>query len=66
MRACECTDPGCPVHEGVSSCEGKGRVRLYRIDMDDRSGSLFCRECANDAFDSGVFTNRQAKYAGVY
>ncbi len=50
---CECADPGCP------HCNGKCLLpihqTLYRIDMDDASGTQFCEECANDAMESGVF-----------
>lgn len=31
---------------------------LYRVDMDDESGTLFCEHCAEDAMESGVFTSR--------
>lgn len=55
---CECSDPGCPVHKG-ESCDNKVTEsdRLYRIDMQDFTGILFCEECAIDAFDSGLFSD---------
>jgi len=53
---CECADPGCPVHKGRESCDKFGRQILYRIDMEDESGTSFCSKCAEDAWDSGVFT----------
>lgn len=54
MKArCECSDPGCPNCKG--SCERAGWVRLFRVDMHDVSGVLFCERCSDDAFYSGVF-----------
>lgn len=55
---CECSDLGCPVHEGKSNCERLAHETLYRVDMEDQTGTLFCHECASDAFDSGVFTTK--------
>ena len=57
-KTCECADPGCPTHTGkncgaLANLDG---MTLYRIDMDDDSGTVFCLACAADAFDSGVFT----------
>lgn len=57
---CECSDPGCPVTHGQgcrANAAGKRGVILYRIDMEDVTGTLFCWSCANDATDSGVFTD---------
>jgi hypothetical protein len=54
---CECSDPGCPAHKGKSSCERKANQTLWRVDMDDESGTRFCQRCADDAFDAGVFTD---------
>jgi hypothetical protein len=56
---CECTDPGCPVHKG-SYCANKSRtITVYRVDMEDKTGTRMCRECANDALDSGVFRSER-------
>lgn len=52
---CECSDPGCPAHPGVTHCERRAIWKLYRIDMEDRSGAAMCAVCANDALESGVF-----------
>ena len=52
---CECSDPGCPVHKGSSHCPNKSTGKVYRSDMEDRSGTAMCRGCASDALDSGVF-----------
>jgi hypothetical protein len=54
MANCECCDRLCPVHEGAE-CGRKGSQLLYRVDMEDRTGTLMCRFCANDAFESGLF-----------
>jgi len=59
---CECADPGCPAHVGVSRCREltyeRGHV-LFRSDMDDRTGTVFCAECLTDALDSGLFTSEK-------
>jgi len=52
---CECSDPRCPAHYSVSDCKGVGNQVLYRIDMEDNSGTAFCDACAEDAMDSGLF-----------
>lgn len=52
---CECSDPGCPVHKGISRCDLRAAVILHRADMEDISGTAFCDECADDAGDSGLF-----------
>lgn len=58
--ACECADPGCPVHKGVSKCSHVGRCKtLYRVDMEDQTGTKMCSACAEDAFDSGLFTEEK-------
>jgi len=59
--ACECSDPGCPAEHGS---EEHGVVSrdvsiLYRIDMEDNTGTAMCDECAEDAFASGLFTTRE-------
>lgn len=54
-RNCECSDPGCPAHEGKSECTRIATTTVYRIDMDDRTGTRMCRECAEDAMESSVF-----------
>ena len=61
LGRCQCTDRGCPVHEGKKSCDNKGAEILYRTDMHDETGTVFCEECASDAFDSGIFTSDDAE-----
>jgi hypothetical protein len=59
-KACECTDPGCPVHKGKSECSHFGRVvTLYRVDMEDETGTRMCRACAEDAMESGLFRDQK-------
>lgn len=53
---CECSDPGCPVHNGQSKCNHVATDLLFRVDMEDNTGVYFCDECAADALDSGVFS----------
>jgi DNA-binding IscR family transcriptional regulator len=54
-RRCECSDPGCPVHRGVSRCMKAATQVLRRIDMEDRTGTRMCHDCAEDAYGSGLF-----------
>jgi len=54
---CECGDKGCPVHQGEETCNLNAAVQLFRVDMDDQTGTLMCEKCAEDAFDSGLFTD---------
>ena len=55
---CECSDPGCPKHKGESACLFDGRTQtVYRIDMEDRTGTRMCPDCAADCFESGLFSD---------
>lgn len=54
---CECSDSGCFHHKGKSSCHDLAVSILYRIDTEDITGTAFCEMCANDAFESGLFTD---------
>lgn len=56
---CECCDELCPVHRG-EECQEEGTLTLYRVDMDDVSGTVFCDECAEDALSSGLYTDELA------
>lgn len=51
--SCECSDPGCPHCHGA--CANRARTNLRRVDMEDKTGTLFCPGCASDALDSGLF-----------
>lgn len=56
---CECSDRQCPAHKDYSCAHrhGKrGQSVLYRVDMTDETGTLFCSDCADDAMESGLFT----------
>jgi len=55
MDRCECSDPGCPVHPQRSHCQLTVARLLFRIDMQDETGTLFCDGCAEDAWSSGLF-----------
>lgn len=52
---CECSDQGCPAHVGVADCTKLAISLLRRIDMDDRTGTWFCRDCSSDASHSGLY-----------
>lgn len=60
-KQCECADPVCPFHVGEAKCEESGSVVLFRIDQTDETGTLFCEECAEDAFGSGLFRDQEEK-----
>jgi len=60
MNTCECSDPGCPTHEGANECPNEASVTVRRIDMEDGTTTFdFCDFCATDALSSGVFTDTQ-------
>ena len=56
MSHCQCSDKYCHVHDGTPSCEQPATTTLYRVDMDDQTGTEFCEDCAADAMHSGLFT----------
>lgn len=47
MKTCECTDPGCPCS---GRCKRKAIATVYRVDMEDVTGTDMCDRCM------GVFT----------
>jgi hypothetical protein len=55
---CECLDLGCKAHPGKACTDvGEGPTEiLYRIDMDDKTGTCFCVPCAEDAMSTGLYT----------
>jgi len=54
-QQCECADPGC---ECGGRCTRKAWQRVFRIDMEDYSGTVMCKRCVDDAMKSGVFSYR--------
>jgi hypothetical protein len=58
---CECSDPGCPHCSGDHqySADASASMRLFRIDMEDETGTYFCDGCGSDALDSGVFRGEE-------
>lgn len=52
---CECSDPVCA--HGNGRCAFPYDEILYRINQVDHTGTLFCACCAEDAMDSGLFTD---------
>lgn len=55
---CECTDMGCPVHLNTRDCRNVAGTILYRIDMEDITGTAMCEGCAEDAQLTGLFTDQ--------
>lgn len=55
---CECGDPGCKAHKGSENCIHRSFDILYRIDMEDETGTAMCEACIDDAFSSGLFTTK--------
>jgi hypothetical protein len=53
---CECVDTGCPANHS-NQCPNIATVTLWRVDMEDITGTRFCDECADDAMESGLFTD---------
>lgn len=54
---CECSDPGCKGHKGVSECTAKGYIKVARYDYETNGDHfLMCRSCAEDALESGMFS----------
>ena len=54
-KICQCADPLCPVCTG--KCHNRATETLYRVDMEDETGTAFCYACASDAYDSGLFNS---------
>lgn len=54
---CECSDPGCAIaiDHGGKQCTHLAATILYRVDMEDVTGTALCESCADDAMESGLF-----------
>lgn len=52
---CKCSDPGCKCCQG--HCARPAEQILYRVDMDDETGTAMCEGCADGAFECGLFCN---------
>lgn len=50
---CQCGDSECPHCSG--ECADKATTTLFRVDMGDETGTSMCDECADDAYQSGLF-----------
>jgi len=61
LGACDCSDPGCPVHKGKERCKHLARYIVYRSDMEDETGTPMCQRCMEDAMDSGVFYTKNPR-----
>ena len=53
--ACECVDPACAAHPGISTCHALGLIILRSVDLPDATGTLLCAQCRDVALDSGRF-----------
>jgi len=58
---CECSDPACPACKG--GCKCVARTVLYRVDMEDETGTAFCNMCADDAMKHGLLTDSKEEEA---
>lgn len=50
---CECADRECACG---GNCNHQSVTTLFRVDMDDSTGTAFCDRCASDAMDCGLFS----------
>lgn len=57
LSICEDGDPECPHCHG--HCKKPAIVILYRIDMEDQTGTAMCEDCSCDAMESGLFDTRE-------
>jgi hypothetical protein len=58
---CECHESEW-CHENIgegTQCRLTATCVLFRIDMDDETGTAFCDDCAEDALDSGLFISAE-------
>lgn len=68
---CECFDQmdGHPLSKPVRTtllhtqrCTNVERLQqLYRVDMEDQSGTGMCGHCARDAYESGLYVNARGR-----
>ena len=56
---CECFDPGCPACHG--HCDNTATHIMYRIDMEDETGTAMREECSWGAFEFGLFKSDDNK-----
>lgn len=64
---CECYDAAChyDTRENPARCSAISRLRtLYRVDMDDTTGTRMCETCGADALESGLFDTRAPRKGG--
>lgn len=54
---CECGDPGCPCCQG--ECTRPATMTVFRVDMEDLTGTPVCDDCGADCLESGLFTTRE-------
>ena len=57
LGTCECGDPGCPVHDGKSSCDKPATQKLRGPDDGRGVYQIYCDGCAEDACDAGCLSD---------
>ncbi len=61
LMRCECCDTNCPAHKGQKCGSDATYHTLYRADMYDPIGTLFCEPCTEDALESGLFATEDVE-----
>lgn len=70
LTQCECVAAGCSVGHGpwrkpdpketpkpiARPCSAAPVMVLFRVDIEDHTGTRFCGPCADDAMDNGLFS----------
>lgn len=56
VETCEDKDPDCSACGG--HCLSPSDTTVFRVDMEDNTGTPMCDKCASDAFESGLFTTK--------
>jgi hypothetical protein len=64
-KKCECSDSGCHAHPYKPICDQTGTTVLFRVDMEDHTGTLFCEDCAADAMELGYFSIESAEEIAI-
>lgn len=59
VQTCQCADAACAAGH-IGDCRLTATERLYRVDMEDTTGTAFCCACADDAWASGLFSDSPA------
>lgn len=60
---CECSDGGCPACHG--NCDKVAVYVVYRVDMEDETGTPMCEACMEDAAESGLFRVSEGAFGSM-